>query len=146
MTTIKKNAIVPYTVSQMYALVDDIEAYPQFLPWCKASTVHYRNADEVSATLTLAKGGLEKSFTTVNRTQPNKMIEVRLLSGPFSHLEGFWLFEPLDENKCKVILDLEFEFANHLLSLVFGPVFQQIANTLVEAFCLRAKECYGDNL
>jgi ribosome-associated toxin RatA of RatAB toxin-antitoxin module len=142
LAAIKKNAVVPYTPSQMYALVDDIEAYPLFLPWCKNSTVIYRSEDEVSATLTLAKGGIEKSFSTINRLQKNKMIEVTLKEGPFKHLEGFWLFESIHDNCCKVTLDLEFELANNLFSLALGPIFQQIANTLVDAFCERAKDLY----
>ena len=142
MVSIKRNAVVPYTPSQMFALVDRIEDYSLFLPWCKASEIHERTDDEVKATLTLAKGGIEKSFTTHNRAQKNKMIEVRLVEGPFKHLEGFWLFEPVGENLCKIILDLEFEFTNNLISFAIGPIFQQIANTLVEAFCERAKEVY----
>ncbi|MAZ40258.1 MAG: ubiquinone-binding protein [Legionellales bacterium] len=143
MVSIKRNAVVPYTPSQMFDLVDKIEDYPNFLPWCKASEIHERNEDEVKATLTLAKGGIEKSFTTHNYAQKNKMIEVRLIDGPFKHLEGFWLFEPVGENMCKIKLDLAFEFSNSLVSFAIGPIFQQIANTLVEAFCERAKEVYG---
>lgn len=143
MTSIKRSAVVPYSAKQMFQLVDGIEDYPQFLPWCKASEIHERTADEVKATLVLAKGGMEKSFTTINRNQQDKMIEVRLVAGPFSHLEGFWLFDTLNENMCKVVLDLDFEFSNALLSLAIGPLFQQIATSLVDAFCQRAKEVYG---
>jgi len=143
MVSIKRNAVVPYTPSQMFFLVDDIERYPEFLPWCKASQILERTDDEVKATLTLAKGGIEKSFTTLNRNQKNKMIEVRLISGPFKHLEGFWLFENVGDNMCKVKLDLEFELANNLISFAIGPIFQQIANSLVEAFCERAKAVYA---
>jgi len=143
MVSIKRNAVVPYTPSQMFFLVDDIERYPEFLPWCKASQILERTDDEVKATLTLAKGGIEKSFTTLNRNQKNKMIEVRLISGPFKHLEGFWLFQNIGDNMCKVKLDLEFELANNLISFAIGPIFQQIANSLVEAFCERAKAVYA---
>ena len=88
---------------------------------------------------------MQKSFTTCNRLQPHKMIEVRLVEGPFHLLEGFWHFESLAENGCKVILNLEFEFAGRLISFAFGPVFHQMANTLVDAFCKRAKVVYGAN-
>lgn len=143
MAVIKRNAVVPYTPAQMYELVNRIEDYPDFLPWCKTSDVLERTDDEVRASLTLAKGGIEKSFTTLNRMQNNKMIEVRLVSGPFNHLEGFWLFEPVGDTMCKVLLDLEFELANNIFSLALGPIFQQIANSLVDAFCQRAKQVYG---
>jgi ribosome-associated toxin RatA of RatAB toxin-antitoxin module len=89
------------------------------------------------------KGGIHKSFTTCNRLQPNKMIEIRLLEGPFLRLEGFWHFQALRSDASKVSLNLEFEFANSLMSLAIGPVFQQITNSLVDAFCRRATELYG---
>jgi ribosome-associated toxin RatA of RatAB toxin-antitoxin module len=143
MTVIKRDAVVQYSAAQMYALVDEIEHYPAFLPWCARSTVLSRDENEVKAELTLAKGGMEKSFTTLNRIQKNKMIEVRLVEGPFKQLEGFWRFEALDERSCKVTLDLEFEFSNFLLGMALGPVFTQITNSLVDAFCQRAVELYG---
>ena len=95
----------------MYDLVNDIEAYPLFLPWCRSTTVHSRSDDEVRATIEIAKGRLQKSFTTLNRLQRNKMMEVRLLEGPFRRLDGFWRFDALSEDACKVSLDLEFEIA-----------------------------------
>lgn len=127
----------------MYALVSDIEAYPRFLPWCRSTQVLSRNDDEVRARIEMHKGGVHKSFTTCNRLQKNKMIEIRLLEGPFQHLEGFWRFQALRSDACKVSLDMEFEFASHLLQMAVGPVFKQIANSLVEAFCQRAAQLYG---
>ena len=143
MTTINKSALVPYSPAEMFALVDDIEAYPQFLPGCRRTQVHSRSADEVRATIELSKGGVDKAFTTCNRIQQNKMIEVRLIEGPFKHLNGFWRFDPLGGEGCKVSLDLEFEFASRLLGTVVGPVFSQIANSLVDSFLKRAVEVYG---
>lgn len=143
MPVINHSLVVPHTVSQMYELVDAIERYPLFLPWCKSSQVLSRTVDEVRATLTLAGGGFQKSFTTCNRLQPNKMIEIRLLDGPFRQLEGFWRFEAVEPHGSRVSLDLEFEFSNKLLALAFGPVFSQVANTLVDAFVKRAKQVYG---
>lgn len=142
-TTVSRNALVPYAAGEMYALVDDIAAYPRFLPWCKSTTVLSRNEDEVRASIELARGGIQKSFTTCNRNQRNKMIEMRLVEGPFHHLEGFWRFDALDERACKVSLDMDFEFSNKWVGLAIGPVFNQIANSLVDAFCQRAVEVYG---
>jgi ribosome-associated toxin RatA of RatAB toxin-antitoxin module len=143
MTSISKSALVPYSPTEMFALVEDIEAYPQFLPWCSEARVLERNADEVRATIALSKGGVDKAFTTCNRIQQGKMIEMRLVEGPFRHLEGFWRFAPLGSDGCKVSLDMEFEFASRMLDLVVGPVFSQVANSLVDSFQQRAVEVYG---
>jgi len=143
MPVISRTALVPYTAAEMYVLVDDIDAYPLFLPWCRSSKVLSRDDDEVSARIEMAKSGIHKSFTTRNRLQKNKMIEMRLVEGPFRQLEGFWRFESLGEKGCKILLDLEFEFSNKILKLTVGPVFDQIANTLVDAFCERAIDVYG---
>ena len=142
-TSIHKSALVAYTPAEMFALVSDIEAYPQFLPWCSTARVLWRGEDELKASIEMAKGSLQKSFTTHNRHQHNKMIEMRLIEGPFKRLEGFWRFDPLGDRACKVSLDLEFEFASRMLDLMVGPVFSQIANTLVDAFQQRAVQVYG---
>ena len=144
MPAIQKVEIVSYTPEQMYDLVNDIEKYPEFVPWCKSSEVLLHNDDEIKATLTFEGGGFTKSFTTHNRLQKNKMIEIRLVDGPFKHLEGFWRFEHDGDSSCKIMLDLEFELAGGLLSFAFGPLFHQVANTLVESFSQRAKEIYGE--
>lgn len=142
-TSIHKSALVAYTPAEMFALVSDVDAYPQFLPWCSAARIQWREGDEVKACIEMAKGSLQKSFTTHNRHQLNKMIEMRLIDGPFKRLEGYWRFDPLGDKACKVSLDLEFEFATRMLSLMVGPVFSQIANTLVDAFQQRAVQVYG---
>lgn len=117
---------------------------PRFLPWCRSSRVLSSNDDEVRATIEMVKGGIHKSFTTCNRMQRHKMIDIRLLEGPFKRLEGYWRFEPLRADASKVsLLDMEFEFANHLLRMAVEPVFKQIANSLVDAFCKRAVDLYG---
>ncbi len=143
MTTISKSALVPYTPEEMYALVRDIESYPRFLPWCSEARVLSEDQDEVRATLTLSKGGVEKAFTTCNRHQSNKMIEMRLVEGPFKHLQGFWRFDPLGDHGCKVSMDMDFEFSSRMLGMVVGPVFSQVANTLVDSFQQRAVDVYG---
>jgi len=139
---VKKSALVLYSAADMYTLVNDIEAYPQFLPWCRSARVLAHGEEELRATIEMAKGGVHKSFTTLNRMQKHKMIDIRLLEGPFKRLEGYWRFEPLRVDACKVSLDLEFEFSN-LLRVAIEPVFRQIANSLVDAFCKRAVDLYG---
>ncbi|ALP52769.1 cyclase [Candidatus Tenderia electrophaga] len=143
MKTINRNALVPYSAAEMFALVDDIESYQDFLPWCSSSKVLSRDEDLVRGAIRLSKGGIEKSFTTANRIQKNKMIEMRLEEGPFHHLEGFWHFDALDEQACKISLLMEFEFSSKLLGLTIGPVFNQIANSMVDAFVKRAADVYG---
>lgn len=123
--------------------MDNISAYPRFLPWCKSTRVWHRDEDEVKASIELSRGGIQKTFTTLNRLQKGKMIEMRLVEGPFRRLEGFWRFDALDEGACKVSLDMEYEFSSTLLKLSIGPVFNQITNTLLDAFVRRAGEVYG---
>jgi len=143
MPVINKSALVPYTALEMYKLVDDIEAYPAFLPWCGGSEVIERDEDEVKASILLSRSGMKKTFTTLNRLQHGKMIEMRLVEGPFRHLEGFWRFETLSDTASKIMFDIEFEFSNKLLAMTVGPVFSQITNTMVDAFTTRAVEVYG---
>jgi ribosome-associated toxin RatA of RatAB toxin-antitoxin module len=140
---VNKSALVEHSAADMYALVDDIESYPQFLPWCRSTSVLSRDQNEVRATIEIARGNLSKSFTTRNCMQPYKTIEIHLLNGPFRRLEGAWRFQPLRESACKVSLDLEFEFANPVLRMAMGPIFSQIADSMVDAFCQRAREVYG---
>lgn len=143
MPVINKSALVPYSASEMYALVNDIESYPQFLPWCGSSRVLSDSEDEVRATIEIAHGSLRKAFTTCNRLQAGKMIEMRLENGPFRHLEGFWRFDVLGERACKVRLDMDFEFSNRLVGMAMGPLFTQVTSSLVDAFCRRAEQVYG---
>lgn len=142
MTVVNKSRIVPFSCEQMFGLVNDVESYSQFLPYCAESVVHHRDQDEIQATLTIAAAGVKKSFTTRNRHQINKMIEIRLVDGPFSHLEGFWRFDDVSEG-CKIAFDLEFEFAGRMFSMLLGPVFEQVTNKMVDAFCDRAESLYA---
>lgn len=143
MPVVNRSALVPYSAAQMYALVDDIEHYPAFLPWCRSAREWSRSEEEVRASLEMQRGPLHRTFTTQNRLQRNKMIEMRLVEGPFRHLEGFWRFGEITENSSRVVLDLEYEFSSRLLQVAIGPVFGQIANTLVDAFCERARVLHG---
>lgn len=143
MPIIHRTAIVPYSTEQMYALINDIAHYQEFVPYCIESVVHTQNTDEIRATLTLSAKGIKKSFTTLNRLQKNRMMEIQLIDGPFKQLEGFWRFETRDETHSEVIFDLEFELSNKLFSMMFGPVFQQVTESLVDAFVNRAKQIYA---
>lgn len=134
-----------YSPEEMYNLVNDVAAYPDFLPWCKSAHIISESDDMIEASVEIAKGSLNKSFSTRNLLQKNKIIEMKLLEGPFKHLEGFWRFIPLkDPSACKVTLDLEFEFESKLIGLAAGPVFSKIANTLVDSFSKRAVDVYGE--
>lgn len=142
MTVINKSAVVAYSPAQMFDLVNDIEQYSQFVPYCVNSQVIEKNEDEIHASLTFAGAGIHKSFSTVNRLQPHKMVEMRLVNGPFKSLEGFWTFEPVDTHLCRITLNLEFEFSTGVLKMLFGPVFNQVASLLVDAFHTRAEQVY----
>jgi ribosome-associated toxin RatA of RatAB toxin-antitoxin module len=143
MTHVQKSALVKYSALQMFDLVNDIEAYPRFLPWCAGSRIIKREGDVVEAELMISKGGFKKSFSTRNKIDPGGKITVSLLEGPFSFLEGVWNFMPLREDASKISLDLEFEMSSALASLAFGAVFNQICNTMVASFTERAKQVYG---
>jgi ribosome-associated toxin RatA of RatAB toxin-antitoxin module len=141
--SVDRSALVPYTPGEMFALVSDIESYPRFLPWCQGARILSRDIDEVRASIDFAVGNVTRSFTTRNRHQVNKMIEMHLVDGPFSQLDGCWRFDPLGEEGSKIALFLEYSFSSRVLGLVVGPIFGQIANTLVDAFQQRAVQMYG---
>lgn len=142
MNVLNRSALVPYTQRQMFELVNNIEDYPRFLPWCHSSQLIEKKENEVVASLEINWKGIHRNFTTRNRLHPYQHMEISLVNGPLQHMEGKWQFIALNEHACKVILDLEFEFAGGLIDRFFQPVFQHIANTLVEAFCKRAGELY----
>jgi coenzyme Q-binding protein COQ10 len=142
-TAIHRSALVPYSAQQMYDLVADIPSYPQFLPWCGGARVLSREVDAVVASIDIAYSGVHKTFTTRNLLQNGKMMEIRLLDGPFSFLQGFWNFTSLEAAASKIALDLEFEVANKLVSIVLTPMFSSVANQLVDSFHERARALYG---
>jgi ribosome-associated toxin RatA of RatAB toxin-antitoxin module len=142
MHALNRSAIVPYTTRQMFELVNDIEEYPRFLPWCHSSRIISRTKEEVTADLEVRWKGIHRSFTTQNVLHPYERMEIILVKGPLQHLEGIWHFQSLNAQACKVLLDLEFEFTGSFIDRLFQPVFQHIANTLVEAFCKRAHDLY----
>jgi ribosome-associated toxin RatA of RatAB toxin-antitoxin module len=142
-TVVQKSALVKYSAQQMYDLVEDIESYPKFLPWCSGSRILRRDGNIVEGQIEIAKAGFHKTFTTRNRQDHGGKIQISLLDGPFKSLEGFWSFMPLREDASKISLDLEFEIAGTFASMAFGPVFNQICNTMVSSFTQRAKALYG---
>src|SRR5689334_1084306 len=143
MTIIKRNALVSYSQRQMFELVSGIEEYPRFLPWCRDAHIISEDKTHVEAKLDIAWSGMHKSFTTRDHLYHYERIEITLVEGPFRHLEGRWHFIPLGEHGCKVEMELEFELAGHFLDVIFQPIFNHIANSLVDAFCKRAVEVYG---
>jgi ribosome-associated toxin RatA of RatAB toxin-antitoxin module len=143
MAMIQRSALVGFSAGQMFSLVNDVDSYAHFLPWCRSSRILSSSEDEMRAEIEIAHGALQRSFTTRNLLQSNKMIEMRLEQGPFRHLNGFWRFESLTDGACRVSLDLDFEFSNRLIGLAMGPIFSQIANSLVDSFCRRAEIIYG---
>ena len=143
MAVINKSALVPFTPNQMFMLVDDVEAYAEFLPWCSGSTVLIRTDKEVTASLEISHSGLQKAFTTRNVYETDTRINMYLVEGPFKKLEGVWQFHALGDQGCKIMLDLEFEFSNRLIGMSFGPLFGKMAGSLVDAFTQRANTVYG---
>ena len=124
-------------------LVDDVEAYPEFLPWCNQAEIHNRTEDSVEATLELHKGAVSNKFTTRNSRTEFEAIGLALIGGPFRHLAGGWKFKELGDDGCKVMLELEFEFESRLVDMMFGSFFEEICNSLVDAFTKRAEVVFG---
>jgi len=143
MTDIHKSALVPYSAEQMFDLVNDIEAYAGFLPWCRSSKVLSAHDNVIEASLEIAHGALHKTFTTRNTLTDKQQIQMNLVEGPFKQLEGVWRFEALGDQGSKVSLDLSFEFSNRLVGMTMGPIFSAIANSLVDAFTQEAVKKYG---
>ncbi len=132
-----------HTAEQMFDLVNDVESYPQFLPWCSGSTLIDSTETTMQASLRVSKAGLKYSFTTRNQLERPGMIRIELVEGPFSSLSGLWTFKPLSEEACKVSLSLQFDFSGKLTSLAMSKVFNQMAATMVDAFVNRADQIYG---
>jgi len=143
MTIIKRSALVPYTQRQMFELVKAIEDYPRFLPWCHQTHIISQDETHVEATLDIAWSGMHKSFTTRDLLTPYERIDITLVTGPFRHLEGRWSFHALGDHGCKITMELEFELTGGFFDRMFHPIFNHIANSLVDAFSKRAAEIYG---
>lgn len=143
MPSVQRSVLVPYGAPTMFALVEQVESYPQFLPWCGGAEVLERGDDRMVATLRIDFRGLRHSFTTENVHDPDRSIRMRLRDGPFSRLDGRWTFSPLRDDACKVEFSLDYAFAGALLSRALSPVFDQIAASFVDAFVRRAEALHG---
>ncbi|CAN5383089.1 type II toxin-antitoxin system RatA family toxin [soil metagenome] len=143
MAVVHKSVLLEYSAEQMFALVNDIENYPKFLPWCGGVGVQQLGDNRLIATLVISYHGIKQKFTTQNTNTPPTLIQMTLSEGPFKHLTGTWSFKPLRANACKIEFDMEYEFSSRILDQVIGPVFSIIANSFVDSFCKRADEIYG---
>jgi ribosome-associated toxin RatA of RatAB toxin-antitoxin module len=143
MVTVDRSVLAPYSANEMFALVDDVESYPQFLPWCEATSVALREPGRTVATIRANFHGLRQAFTTENANRPGERIDITLVSGPFRTLSGHWEFAALGEGGCRIGFRLEYEFASRILEKAAGPVFHRIADNFVDAFVHRAEQRFG---
>lgn len=143
MRKVSRSALVPYSASQMYELIKDVEQYPSFLPWCNEAEVHIDKEDFIEASLGLRRGKISKRFRTRNALRPNESLGIELVGGPFRHMSGGWTFQQLGDAGCKVALVLEFEFENKATDVIFGRFFENTCNSLVDSFTRRAAEMYA---
>lgn len=146
MAVVEKSALVHHSAADMFRLVYDVEDYQNFLPWCRSSRMVSEDRDgcRICGEIEVARAGVVQSFTTCNRYVENESMQIDLQEGPFTHLHGMWEFTPLRENASKIALRLEFEFSGKLMTMAFGAVFAHIANSMVDSFCKRAEEVYGE--
>jgi len=143
MRSVHKTVLVSYSAQQMFDLVERIEDYPKFLPWCGGTRILQRTTDETLARIDIEYRGVRAHFTTANRNQAPDRIVVELRDGPFRRLDGIWQFRALEESACKVEFELSYEFATALLETLIGPVFGRIADSFIDAFVKRAAVVYG---
>lgn len=143
MAVVHKSVLLGYSAEQMFALVDRVEDYPKFLPWCGAVDVRQREEHTLIATLHIHYHGIKQTFTTENSNVAPVSMQMTLVEGPFKHLDGTWTFRSLRDDACKIEFDLHYEFSSKLLEKVIGPVFNMIANSFVDSFCQQAEKVYG---
>lgn len=143
MRQVMRSALVGHTAQQLYELINDVERYPEFLPWCERASVESRTDQEVVATLAISRGPLRTEFTTRNALTPDREVRMTLERGPFESLEGAWTLTPIGAAGCRVTLALRFQFTNRLSAALFEPLFEQTAASLVDAFVNRARAVHG---
>ncbi|HSX20007.1 MAG TPA: type II toxin-antitoxin system RatA family toxin [Gammaproteobacteria bacterium] len=143
MPQVSKIVQVPFTAQQMYDLINDIEAYPQFLPWCKTATIHTRDATKLEASLCIGKGLVTQTISTSNTMVPNAQIKMQYKAGPFKRCAGSWDFVPAENDHCKVVFNIDYEFRSILTAMTMEPIFNPITNTMIDAFYKRAQTIYG---
>ncbi|HYR37234.1 MAG TPA: type II toxin-antitoxin system RatA family toxin [Burkholderiales bacterium] len=141
MKEISRSAIVEHSAAEMFALVDDIDSYPRFLPWCQDARVE-SVGDKKRATLTVGLRGLRQSFTTLNENRPGESIDMRLVEGPFKQFTAAWRFTQLSEQACEIAFSLRYQFASRALGKLLEPLFDEIADTMVDVFTRRADELH----
>jgi len=139
MAVVQKSILVGYSAEQMFALVDAVEEYPQFLPWCTHTRVQSRTPQEIIATLGVRQGALHGEFTTRNTLETDRSIKMDLVSGPFRSLHGHWLLTPVEADGCRVDLSMRFAFKSALTGMLFEPLFAKTLGSLVDAFVARAR-------
>ena len=138
--TIQRSALMPYSAKTMYEIVNNVTAYPSFLPWCGGTKIISHSDGIIEASILMKKGPLNHWFSTRNALTENERIDMSLLDGPFKTLQGAWSFQKIDDESSKIELNLSFEFSSGLATSVLTPIFSQIANTMVDSFCARARE------
>ncbi len=143
MKVVDRSAIVTATPAQMFALVDDVPRYPEFLPGCVAARLESASANERVAALEIVRGGVRMEFATRNTVVPPGQILMELVRGPFTRLVGRWRFEAMGEQGSRVGFHVEFEFKSRLMGLALNPVFESVCDTIVDSFVVRAREVYG---
>jgi len=140
---VARSAIVEHSAESLYALIEDIESYPEFLPWCREAKVRTRDADRTVATLSVGLRGIRQSFTTENRNEPGRAIRMKLVEGPFKRFAAGWRLVPLGTHAARAEFSMEYEFSSRVLAKVLEPLFNHIADTMVDAFVRRADALYG---
>ena len=143
MALVEKSVLIRHSAQQMFDLVDRVEDYPAFLPWCNRTELKFRDTHKTAATLFINYRSVKSHFTTENEKESPVWMNIRLVDGPFRRLEGRWQFRPLADDACKIEFQLSYEFSSRMFEKIIGPVFSQIANTFVDAFVRRASEVYG---
>jgi ribosome-associated toxin RatA of RatAB toxin-antitoxin module len=143
MPTVRKSVIVARPCATMFALVDDVEHYPDFLPWCAATEVFERSDEVTRARIDIEYHGLESHIETRNRKQAPRSMALEFVEGPFGQFKGQWHFVPLGEDGCRVEFSLDYEFSNAALEAILGPVFGHIIETIVDHFVARSDEPHG---
>jgi ribosome-associated toxin RatA of RatAB toxin-antitoxin module len=143
MASVQKSVLVPYSAARMFELVEHVENYPLFLPWCAGARTLERRTRETLVRIDINYHGVRAHFTTANRSEPPELIVVELRDGPFRHLDGAWRFHALAPTASKVELELHYEFAAPVLERLIGPVFSHIAHTFIDAFVRRAETVYA---
>jgi ribosome-associated toxin RatA of RatAB toxin-antitoxin module len=143
MALVEKSVLIAHSAAQMFDLVDRVEDYPQFLPWCNRTELKFRDDRKTAATLHINYHSVKSHFTTENDKEAPLLMTIRLVDGPFRRLEGQWRFKPLSETACKIEFQLSYEFSSRMFEKIIGPVFSHIANTFVDAFVKRAAQVYG---